>query len=137
MRRRDSDYPKRTAWSLEARRIASRALITGLAAALLQLAILREGLWFTPDSWAYWQGSVSLMNGEGYSYFYGTGIRDWPPLFSVYLLCWQWVFGVSGATLSWIQLIELSSSFLVAFVSSCHCLRRFPSGGRVGWRPVG
>jgi hypothetical protein len=80
-------------------RILWLALGTGAAAVLLQLTILRHGIWFTPDSWAYWQGSVSLLHGDGYRFFFDLPINEWPPLYSVYLAAWQGWLGVCGETL--------------------------------------
>ena len=55
----------------------------------------------TPDSWAYWQGSVSLLRGNGYRFFFGhLPITDWPPGYSIYLEVWERIFGVSGLTLA-------------------------------------
>lgn len=53
-----------------------------------------------PDSWAFWQGSVSILDERGYRLFlHGTPIKEWPPLYSSYLAAWQFFFGVSGRVL--------------------------------------
>jgi hypothetical protein len=61
--------------------------------------ILREGILFAPDGWGYWEGSVSLLHGQGFTYFGGHPIFWYPPLFSLYLALWQGLLGVSGHTL--------------------------------------
>ena len=38
----------------------------------------------SPDGWAYWEGSVSLLTGHGYRYFGGTPIIHWPPGLSAF-----------------------------------------------------
>ena len=38
------------------------------------MIIYRRGLSFSPDSWAYWQGSVSLLAGDGYRDLFGLPI---------------------------------------------------------------
>lgn len=48
-----------------------------------------------PDSWAYWEGSVSLLEKGDYSYFGGQGITAFPPLFSCVLALFQAALGVS------------------------------------------
>jgi hypothetical protein len=58
-----------------------------------------HGIALTPDGWAYWEGSVSILAGDGYSRFGAGSVGDWPPLFSLLLSLVQAVFGVSGATL--------------------------------------
>jgi hypothetical protein len=72
------------------------ATITSVFTAL----ILRHGILSTPDGWGYWQGSVSLLQHRGFTYFFAdTPILDWVPLYSIYLLAWQYCFGVSGAVI--------------------------------------
>jgi hypothetical protein len=76
------------------------ALTAGGVAALLSALLLRDGIHMTPDSWAYWQGSVSLLEGRGYRYFFGDiAITHWPPLYPAYLAAAQALAGVSGSTL--------------------------------------
>jgi hypothetical protein len=60
---------------------------------------LRFGIELTPDGWAYWQSSVSLLEGRGYRYFFGPTIIEWPPLYPLYLAGWEYFLGVSGRTL--------------------------------------
>jgi len=60
---------------------------------------LRYGIELTPDGWAYWQSSVSLLEGRGYRYFFGPTIIEWPPLYPLYLAGWEYFLGVSGRTL--------------------------------------
>jgi hypothetical protein len=79
--------------------VAFRALIFALLAGTIALVTMRHGIVHTPDSWAYWEGSVSILSGDGYKYFGAVHINDFPPLFAVLLSAAQAVFGVSGATL--------------------------------------
>lgn len=110
--------------------------VTGLLSALM----LRQGVILSPDGWAYWEGSVSLLHGRGFNYFGGHYIVHYPPLFSIYLALWQALIGIRGSTLCialavtsgvsaliWIRLFLLlfgayqtwlHSVLLVAFVSS-------------------
>lgn len=61
---------------------------------------LRDGIRVSPDSWAYWQGSVQLLENSQYRYFFQhQPIRSWPPGYSLYLASWQSWLGVSGKTL--------------------------------------
>ena len=70
-----------------------------IVAALSLYGSLRNGMSFTPDSWAFWQGSVSLLSGHGYRYADGHPVVFWPPGFAGYLAVWQAVFGISVGTL--------------------------------------
>lgn len=101
-------------------RTLSLALGTGIAAAALHLVILRNGIWFTPDSWAYWEGSVSILRGEGYQWFHGSPVQRWPPLFSCYLAAWQWLLGVSGETLRVAMVVStgVGATIWVVFLSA-------------------
>jgi len=75
-------------------------VVAGLASALLNWFILRNAVWMAPDSWAFWQGSVSLLDQRGYRLFSNDQpIKEWPPLYSCYLAAWQALFGVSGKVL--------------------------------------
>lgn len=80
-----------------------RPIAFGVGAAILTALSMygssRNGLSFTPDSWAFWQGSVSLLSGHGYRYADGHPIIFWPPGFAAYLAVWQAVFGISVGTL--------------------------------------
>jgi hypothetical protein len=72
----------------------------GLTCAALNWWFLRRAIWMAPDSWMFWEGSVSLLDGRGYrSFVHDEPIRDWPPLYSLYLAAWQALFGVSGKVL--------------------------------------
>ena len=70
-----------------------------IVTALSLYGSLRNGLSFTPDSWAFWQISVSLLSGHGYRYADGHPIIFWPPGFAGYLAVWQAMFGISVGTL--------------------------------------
>jgi hypothetical protein len=72
----------------------------GVGGGLLNWFGIRHRIWMAPDSWAFWEGSISLLDGRGYCLFLDNEpIKSWPPLYSLYLAAWQLPFGVSGATL--------------------------------------
>jgi hypothetical protein len=58
-----------------------------------------KGISVNPDSWAAWQGAVSLVSGRGYTYFSGHPIAAWPPLYSLYMAFWTLVLGPTGWSL--------------------------------------
>jgi hypothetical protein len=62
--------------------------------------LLRRGVVMGPDSWAYWEGSVSLLERGHYTYLGGAPILAFPPLFSVILALVQAVLGVSMRSLA-------------------------------------
>ena len=80
-----------------------RPMVFGLGAAIVtalsMYGALRNGLSFTPDSWAFWQGSVSLLSGHGYRYADGHPVIFWLPGFASYLAAWQALFDISIGTL--------------------------------------
>jgi hypothetical protein len=79
-----------------------KQLFPALAAALAAgaaLALLRRGVVMGPDSWAYWEGSVSLLERSTYTYFGGQRVYAFPPLFALWLAGVQAVLGVSARTL--------------------------------------
>jgi hypothetical protein len=76
------------------------AIAGGVVSALFSLLYQSPGVVLSPDGWAYWEGSVSLLCGEGYRYLEGPPIGAWPPGFSAYLALWQLLFGVSAGTLA-------------------------------------
>lgn len=75
------------------------ALAGGMVAMLFSLVLQWPGAVLSADGWAYWEGSLSLLAGEGYRYLDAGPIVAWPPGFSAYLALWQLVFGVSAGTL--------------------------------------
>ena len=58
-----------------------------------------SGIGLDPDSWAAWQGAVSILAGKGYTYFSGNPIHSWPPLYSLYLALWIAAIGPTAWTL--------------------------------------
>jgi hypothetical protein len=68
-------------------------------AAVAHLLLHWQGTAITEDGWAYWQGAVNLAERGEYSYFSGDPILAWPPLYSLYLAGWTWLFGPSAATI--------------------------------------
>lgn len=72
----------------------------GLAAPLVALlayaALHRNGVALAPDSWAYWEGAISIASGHGYTYLTGLPIVSWPPLYATYLAAWVASFGPHG-----------------------------------------
>lgn len=75
------------------------ALSSGVLGGVISLLMMRHGLLLSPDGWAYWEGSVSLLNGHGYTYFGGQPITAFPPAFSCFLVAVQSVLGISGGSL--------------------------------------
>ena len=75
------------------------SLLTSLVALFAYAARHRHGISLQVDSWAYWQGAVSIIENRGYKYFSGDPIIAWPPLYSLYLAGWTRVLGPYGLTL--------------------------------------
>lgn len=95
----------------------SLALFTSLLTVIISAINLRNGVKATTDGWAYWEGSVSLLNGHGYTYFGGQPIAKFQPLFSIYLAGMQKVFGVSGWSLALsILLLAGLTSFIWSYL---------------------
>lgn len=84
---------------------AAAAVVTAVATRL----ILRNGIFTTPDSWAYWEGSISLLHNHRYEWLGGETLYLWPPLYAIYLAICQWITEPSGVGLIW------SSTILAAF----------------------
>lgn len=74
-------------------------LLLAAISPLIYVVAAREGLAFTPDSWAYWEGSVSLISGCGLTYVGGQPVTDWPPLFTAYITAVQLVLGTRAGAL--------------------------------------
>jgi hypothetical protein len=74
--------------------------VAALAGAAFSAALLRKGVVMGPDSWAYWEGSVSLVQMRQYAYFGGEPIATFPPLFPWTLAAFQGALGVSVRTLT-------------------------------------
>lgn len=70
--------------------------VCGLIAGGLTYGILRNGILASPDSWSYWEGSISLLEHGRYSRFLGDPIPEWPPLFPAYLALAQKVGAQTG-----------------------------------------
>ena len=74
--------------------------LAGCIGAAFSAGLLRKGVVLGPDSWAYWEGSVSLLERGEYSYFGGEAVTNYPPLFSWALALLQFGLGVSVRTLA-------------------------------------
>jgi len=98
--------------------------------ALTTFRMLSVGVTLSPDGWAFWEGSVSIINGDGYRYFGGQPIVAFPPLFSLYLGAVQWLFGVSGHSLR-VSLVLLAAAtifiwgYLLCLLATGDHSRRF------------
>jgi len=75
------------------------AMFGGLISFIAFTMLHWRGIGLPPDGWAYWQGAVSIVEGHGYSYFSGTPISAWPPLYSLYLAFWTALLGPTGFSL--------------------------------------
>ena len=75
------------------------AAIGAMLAFAITSVMLWKGITLTPDGWAYWEGSVSMMHGKGFEYFGGQDITVFPPLFSIILSLLQSITGISGFSL--------------------------------------
>lgn len=73
-------------------------LLCGGCATSISLSLLSNGFTLSPDGWTYWECSVSMLTGDGYSFFGGQPIEVFPPLFPLYLAATQWLFGVGAST---------------------------------------
>jgi hypothetical protein len=97
-------------------------LATACASFLMSMVMQRRGVVLSPDGWAYWEASVSLLEGKGYRYFGGQPLVAWPPAFAAYLALWQGLLGISART------IALAHAFAVGAASgiwtSCALLPR-------------
>lgn len=82
---------------LTTHRLSALAAAVALAA---YAALHWTGTDMIADSWAYWEGAVSLATGHGYTYFSGNRIEAWPPLYSAYLSLWVLAFGPHGWVLT-------------------------------------
>jgi hypothetical protein len=74
--------------------------LAGFIGAAFSAGLLRKGVVLGPDSWAYWEGSVSLLEKGEYAYFGGEAVTNYPPLFSWTLELLQLGLGVSVRTLA-------------------------------------
>ncbi|WP_462137815.1 hypothetical protein [Candidatus Mycalebacterium sp.] len=74
------------------------AILSAVLAAGFSWLINLHGVFFSPDSWQYWESSVSILDGVGYQNYFHP-IKAWPPLYSLYLSAVQAVFGVNGFSL--------------------------------------
>ena len=99
------------------------SLLTGFLTALQ--AYLRTISSFTLnfDSWVYWEGSISICNGQGYADLLGHNITAWPPMYSLFLCAWQSLFGFSLGQV-------VLSNVLLAFLSGMIWYQIFSIGIR-------
>ncbi len=94
-----------------------------VASFVVSAIILRHGVGGSPDSWSYWEGSVSLIEKHSYSYLSGSPIIFWPPLFSLFLALFQSGLSQTGHTLA---LAMSVCSGLTAFAWGLYVLKFFP-----------
>lgn len=59
----------------------------------------RNGILTTPDSWAYWEGSISIIEENKFAFLGRGEIYYWPPLFSLYLAFIQMLLNQTGFSL--------------------------------------
>ena len=99
------------------------SIISAVLTLILSILMLKNGIGISPDGWAYWQGSVSLLELGQYSYINGEPIVIFSPTFSIYLAGIQAIFGISGFSLGVaIVLLAILTSFLwtLLFTSLCN-----------------
>ena len=93
-------------------------LLGGIIVSLLTFIVLRDGIRTYSDSWAYWEGSVCLLENNTYTYFGGEPIVSWPPLYSIYLATMQNLLGQTGfALISATALLSFLNSIIWGYVS--------------------
>ena len=103
------------------------AMLSAILAGVFSFCASYAGPMFVPDSWSYWQGSVSLLQGGGYKNFFPSDfhhvlVAHWPPLFSLYLAGVQWVFGISGFSLILsLVFIAVCSAFVWTYLFCSFC----------------
>lgn len=97
-----------------------RILVLALASASLSALVLRHGLWAAPDSWGYWEGSISILERGHYTYLDGRPVIAWPPLFAVYLAAVQAVIGQTGRALvvAMVAVVFLNALSWLTFVET-------------------
>ena len=88
---------------------ATLPAIAAATALVAYVALHWSGTGMIADSWAYWEGAISLATGHGYTYFSGNRIEAWPPLYSAYLAAWTALAGPAG----WV-LVAANAALLVA-----------------------
>jgi hypothetical protein len=86
---------------------------TGALAAGLSALFQWPGLALSPDGWAYWEGSVSWLHGDGYRYLGGQPITLWPPLFSLWLAAWQATLGPLAGTVAIAQAVAIGGAGVI------------------------
>jgi hypothetical protein len=95
--------PPTALWKSELARKGSTAggiFLCALLGAVIAGVILRNGIQAGPDSWGYWEGSVSIIESGEYHRLMGEPITQWPPLFSAYLAAVQAMGSQSGTWLT-------------------------------------
>jgi hypothetical protein len=113
--------------------MTKKPLITCFAVALVGFVIseimLRNGVESSPDGWAYWEGSVNLIENHRYTYMSGNHIWAWPPLFSMFLSFFQLFLPQTGKTLILVMSVV---SGLSTYVWSLYTLKLFPDVEKPG-----
>lgn len=97
---------------------------------LLSSFFLYDGVALSPDGWAYWEGSVSLLSGNGYTYFGGEPLTDWGILFPLLLAIVQKLIGIHGGarSVSILLLAALTSgAWVYLFATLSNSTQRWPA----------
>ncbi len=120
--------------SANAQRFQNVALgVCALAGTTLSAMMLRCGILATPDSWAYWEGSVSIIENGTFSFLCGEPIVWWPPLFSVWLAAFQVIGMTTGF---WLIIAMCGLTFTNCLIWGGYGLVISRSNdGRVMWMP--
>jgi hypothetical protein len=101
--------------------MTARDAVAPAVVALLCYVLLHwRGIGLDPDSWAAWQAAISIVAGNGYTYFSGNPIHSWPPLYPLYLAAWISALGPAVWTLliSNAVLVVLQSVLWLALVQT-------------------
>lgn len=124
--------------ALDRRVLAGAILLTGLVAGALSILFNRHGLYFTPDSWAAWENSVSLLQEGRYTYIGGHPQTFWLPFYAGYLAVVQGIVGVSGAGLIIAQALLCFGNGLAWAAFAVFISRDYGDmDGRLRWRVLG
>lgn len=107
--------------------------ICTICGTLCSVFMLRCGILASPDSWAYWEGSVSILQNGTFSFLDGQKIIWWPPLFSIWLAAFQAIGMTTGF---WLIVAMCGLTFINCLIWGRFALTMSCSDdGHVMWLP--